>query len=451
MSGLRGAMFTTPEMAAVFEDRAFVQRMLDFEAALARAQARAGLLDVSAADAIARGCRADLFDLPALFKEAAESATPVVPLVRQLIAIVDDGARPFVHWGATSQDAIDTALMLQMRDGLDLLSRRLFDVASVCAALADRHRGTVMAGRTLLQHAVPITFGLKAARWLGLAVRLLRRLASVRRDALAVQLGGAAGTLAPYGDAGLKIATLLGEDLGLPVPEGPWHTERDRVAEIASAVGTVAGAMGKIATDLALLSQTEVGEISTGAGEVKGRSSTMPHKRNPVEATAAVACARLAIAQVSVILASSIQEHERSAGAWQAEWEAIPQLFRLTAGALEWVHRALTNLQVDAERMRANLDATGGTIMAEALTMALARTLGRPEAYRVVQRITDRAVASGIALADAALVDERVRKVLSSDKLAAALDVSGYLGSAGAIIDRALAAFRSLQQQEAPR
>ncbi|MDR7450802.1 MAG: 3-carboxy-cis,cis-muconate cycloisomerase [Armatimonadota bacterium] len=443
---MREAIFATPEMAAVFSDEAFVQRLLDVEAALARAQARAGMIPPSAAEVIGRRCRADLFDLPALFREAAEAGTPVIPLVRRLTELVDAGARGYVHWGATTQDIVDTAVMLQMREGLDLLTARLLALAAVGASLAERHRRTPMAGRTMLQHAVPITFGLKAARWLALTVRLVRRLRRARGEALAVQLGGAAGTLAAMGPSGLRVLEGLAAELGLAVPELPWHAERDRVIEVASLLGMTAAAMGKIAGDLMLLGQTEVGEVSAGAESAGGRSSTMPQKRNPVEAITASAAARLAVAAVPAVLAGAVQEHERAAGGWQAEWEAVPRLFRLTASAVAWTHRALSHLEVHPERMRDNLQAAGGMIMAEALTMALAEKIGREEAYRLVQQLADRAAAAGTGLRQAAEADDRIRGILPPPALARALEVSNYLGSAETFIDRALAAYREIQE-----
>lgn len=451
MSDLRDTMFSAPQMAALFSGPSFVQRLLDFEAALARAASRAALIPPGAAEAIAARCRADRFDLPALFRDAAAAGTPVVPLVRRLTDLVPDDAKGYVHWGATSQDAIDTAAMLQARDGCEQLIARLLEIGSACAALAEEHRHTAMAGRTLLQHAVPITFGLKAARWLAMAGRLVRRLRRLREEAPAVQFGGAAGTLAALGPDGMRVMELLAEELHLPVPDLPWHAERDRIAEIAGTLGATAGAMGKIAIDLALLAQTEVGEVSTGGAVSAGRSSTMPQKRNPVEATAALACARLAAGLVPVLVTPEAHPHERAAGAWQAEWQALPDLFRYTSGAIEWVHRALAHLEVDAARMRANLDLTRGLIMAEALTTALAAAVGRDEAYRLVQRAVDRARRSGLTLQEAAGADERIQAELPPEALARVFDVSGYLGSADAFIDRALAEFRALQQEAEAR
>lgn len=451
MTDIADTMFTAPEMAAVFSGASSVQRMLEFEAALARAQANAGMIPQAAAEGIAAKCRVELFDVSALFRDAAEAGTPAIPLARRLTDLVEGDARGFVHWGATSQDVIDTALVLQIRNGLDILTGGLADVAAACAALAERHRHTPMAGRTLLQHAVPITFGLKAARWLALTARLIRRLHDLRSHALVVQLGGAAGTLAAMGSQGLRVMELLAQELNLGVPELPWHTERDRIAEIAAALGTVAAAMAKIATDVALLAQTEVGEASSAAAATTGRSSAMPHKRNPVEATNAIACARLAIGLVPVILSAAVQEHERAAGGWQAEWQAVPDLFRLTSGSVQWVQRALSGLQVDAERMRANLDLTHGLIMTEALTMALAQKLGRHDAYLLVQRVSDQTAQSGTSLRDAAASDAQIRAVLSADEINRALDVSAYLGSADAFIDRALKAFRALRSSRQER
>ena len=438
-------LFNTPEMSAAFSPEAHVRGMLAFEAALARAEARAGVIPQEAASMIAAGCRVELFDVAALYREAALAGTPAIPLVRMLTAQVEGDAQKFVHWGATSQDAIDTALMLSMRDGIDLLVAGLLDVCATCATLAEQHRHTLMVGRTLLQQALPITFGLKAARWLALTTRQVRALRERRERALVAQLGGAAGTLASFGDKGLRVAALLAEELGLAAPDLPWHTERDRVAEFAASLGVIAGAMAKIAGDVVLLAQTEVGEASEGVAPGKGGSSAMPQKHNPVDATFAIASARLAVGVVPVILAAMAQEHERAAGAWQAEWAAIPNLFRYTASTVERVRGALADLQIDAARMRANLDLTGGLIMAESLTMALAPHIGRPEAQRIVRATCDQAVKSGVDLRQAALADVQVRAILSPEEIDKALDPGGYLGSTDAFIDRALASYSEVQ------
>lgn len=437
--------FSTASMDDTFSPEAQVRAMLAFEAALARAEARAGIIPQAAAEAIAASCRAELFEVAALSREAALAGTPAIPLVHRLTALVSGEAQKYVHWGATSQDAIDTALMLQMRAGLDQLIDGLLGICAGCAALAEQHRQTLMAGRTLLQQALPITFGLKAARWLDLTARQVRLLREDRERLLAVQLGGAAGTLAALGEPGLQVAALLAEELGLAAPELPWHTERDRIARIAASLGVVAGAMAKMAGDLLLLAQTEVSEAEEAPAPGKGTSSAMPQKHNPVSATFAAASARLAIGVVPVVLSAMAQEHERAAGGWQAEWAAVPDLFRYTAGAVEHMREAVDGLQVDAARMQANLEQTGGLLMAESLTMALAPQLGRPEAQRMVREVCDQAIQAEIPLRQAALTHSAVRAALSPEALERALDPRSYLGSSDALINRALEAYRQVQ------
>jgi 3-carboxy-cis,cis-muconate cycloisomerase len=422
-----------------------VRHLLAFEAALARAEARAGIIPQTAANAIAAGCRVELFDVTKLYHEAAVAGTLAIPLVRALTEQVAEDAAGFVHWGATSQDAIDSAMMLQMREGMNLLEAGLLDVCAECASLARRHRHTLMAGRTLLQQALPLTFGLKAARWLALGTRQVRALRECRERSLALQLGGAAGTLAAFGDAGMRVAELLAEELGLPVPDLPWHAERDRVAAIVTALGVIAGAMAKIAGDIVLLAQTEVAEASEAPAPGKGGSSTMPHKHNPVDAIAALAAARLAIGAAPVVLFAMAHEHERAAGGWQAEWAAIPGLFRYTAGAVERVRGAVAGLQVEPERMRANLDLSRGLIMAESLTMTLAAHVGRREAQRVVKQVCDHAQTAGSTLHQAALDDPQICAALSAEEIDRALDPAAYLGSADTLIDRALELYNKMR------
>src|SRR5579859_8027283 len=441
MSQPSEALFSTPSMSAAFAPVSHVRAMLAFEAALAQAEARAGIIPPEAARAIASACDAAHFDIASLYREAAIAGTPAILLVRMLTARVEGDARKYVHWGATSQDAIDTALMLQMRDGLDLLIVGLLDVCYSCAALAEKHRRTLMGGRTLLQQALPITFGLKAARWLALATRQVEALRERRGKALAAQLGGAAGTLASLGEQGLQVVELLAAELHLSAPDLPWHTERDRVAQIAATLGIVSGAMAKIAGDVVLLAQTEVGEVSEGAAPGKGGSSAMPQKRNPVDATSAIAAARLAIGVVPVILSAMPQEHERAVGGWQAEWAAIPNLFCYTASAVEHVRGAVSGLEVDEARMKANLDASSGLIMSESLTMTLARKVGRPEAFRKIQSISKQVSGTGKTLRQVALEDGKVRTVLSPEEIDAALDPERYLGSSDVFIERALTAY----------
>jgi 3-carboxy-cis,cis-muconate cycloisomerase len=344
-------------MAEATSDQAWLAAMLDVEAALAEAESAAGLVPAEAAAAIRAACVPDRFDIERLGLEAVASANPVVPLVDALRRAVPTEAAAYVHFGATSQDILDTAMMLIAKRGVDLLLTDLGGLADGCARLADRHRTSVMAGRTLLQQAVPITFGLKAAGWLMGVTEAAERLAELRRGRLAVQLGGAAGTLASFGDAGFEVAAGLAHSLGLVEPPLPWHAERTRIAQLGSALAIAAGASGKIALDILLLAQTEVGEVAEGE---PGGSSAMPHKRNPVAAIEADACARGAAAQAAVLIGSLRAEHERAAGAWQAEWHAVGEAFRLTSGAVARTRASVGHLVVDVARMRSNLRLGGG-------------------------------------------------------------------------------------------
>jgi 3-carboxy-cis,cis-muconate cycloisomerase len=422
--------------------------MLEFLAALAQAEAETGVIPHPAADGIAAACLDWLPDgqaLEAIYLEAGRTGTPIIPLLERLDSRLDGPGRAYLYWGATSQDVCDTAMVLQAREGLDLLIGRLMAICQECATLAEAHRATLTVGRTLLQQAVPITFGLKVARWLALVVRQVRRLREEYARISCVQLGGAAGTLASLGESGMPVTRRLAEALGLGVPELPWHAERDRVASLGSALGVVAGALGKIALDLALLAQSEVGEVAEAAGASQGRSSAMPQKRNPINATLALAASRRAIGVVPVLLGAMLQEHERAAGGWQAESGALPELFCHTMGSAAHVEEALRALRVDTRSMQAHLLSSHGLIMAESLTVALAPAVGRPEASRLVQEAVQRAQETGIDLSEAAGFDPRIPALLPDGALLQALDPAGYLGSASIYIDQALAQFHQLQ------
>jgi 3-carboxy-cis,cis-muconate cycloisomerase len=438
----------SPEMAKVWSAQSQVRRMLEFLAALAEAEAETGVIPHLAADGIAATCLDWLPEgeaLEAIYLEAGHTGTPIIPLLERLLTRLDGPGRAYLYWGATSQDVCDTATVLQAREGLDLLIDRLVAIGRECATLAETHRATLMVGRTLLQQAVPITFGLKAARWLALVVRQVRHLREEYVRISLVQLGGAAGTLASLGEAGMPVTRRLAEALGLGVPELPWHAERDRVAALGSALGVVAGGMGKIALDLALLSQTEVGEVAEASGASQGRSSAMPQKRNPINATLALAASRRAIGVVPVLLGAMLQEHERAAGGWQAESGALPELFCHTMGSVAHVEEALRALQVDTRSMQTHLSSSHGLIMAESLTLALATAVGRPEASRLVQEAAQRAQETGIDLSEAAGSDPRILALLSDGALIQVLDPAGYLGSTGIYIDQALSEFHQLQ------
>ena len=445
--GLFGPTFSTDAMREAVSDRAWLQAMLDFEAALAAAEARVGLIPPEAAVAIAGCCRVDRFDVDAIGRATVSAGTPVIPLVRALTAAVPGDAARYVHWGATTQDVVDSAAMLLCKGALDLLVEDLGRVAARCADLAETHRATVMPGRTLMQQALPISFGLKAAGWLAATAAARDRLADLRRRGLAVQLGGAAGTLASLGRDGIDVLHQLSVELDLPEPSIPWHTARGRVAEVGAALGVAAGAMGKVALDIVLLAQTEVSEVAEPSAPGRGGSSTLPHKRNPVGAVEVNACVRRVHALVGVLLGAMVQEHERAAGAWQAEWETLPEAFRLTAAAVDRVREVLDGLEVFPDRMRANLDVTRGLMMSEHVMMALAEHTGRPRAHEVVEAACARAVGAGRHLREELLADPLVSAHLSASEVDAALDPAGYLGSAEAFIDRALDAHRGAEDR----
>jgi 3-carboxy-cis,cis-muconate cycloisomerase len=367
--------------------------MLDVEAALAEAEATNGVIPREAATAIRAAAKADLYDIAAIESEAERAGNLAIPLVRQLtsrVASTNADAARFVHWGATSQDIIDTGLVLQLRAAVPLMVRDFSRAADAAAKHAERHIKTVMAGRTWLQQATPITFGLKAAGWCDALDRATARVESRLNDASVLQFGGASGTLAALGDRGPAIAASLGKALQLSVPAMPWHAQRDRLAALACAIGVATGTSGKIGRDLGLLAQTEVGEAHEPASHAGG-SSTMPHKRNPVRASVIVAAALRAPGLVATILSAMLQEHERGLGGWQAEWQVLPDLVVTAAGAAHALAEALEALVVDSTRMRANLDLTGGLTMAEAIAMRLAQKVGKHEAHTMIERAAARA------------------------------------------------------------
>jgi 3-carboxy-cis,cis-muconate cycloisomerase len=438
-------MFGDPRVDRELGTSAWLAAMLDVERGLARAEARAGLVPPEAAEAIAAACRVELFDAAELGRRARDAASPVVPLVQDLTARVSPQAAPYVHLGATSQDVLDTAAMLVARRALEPVGEDLAAAAEVCAALADRHRDTVLAARTLLQHALPTTFGLKCAGWLVALDEARDGLAAVP---LAVQFGGAAGTLAALGSPGLSVVRLLAQELDLPEPTLPWHTNRVRIGQLAAALGVVSGVLAKIALDVVLLAQTEVAEVAepggSGAGgkyRGRGASSAMPHKRNPVGAIRVVAGTRRVPALVATLIGAMAQEHERAAGAWQSEWETVTDLLRLVGGAAAGTRELLSGLRVDAARMRANLAASGDQLMSESVATRLAPDLGRTAAHELVTRLVEDAAATGQPLRSLLAANTKLRP----EQIAEALDPTAYLGSAGALVDRALAAHRSRQ------
>ncbi len=434
------AAFSTDRMRAIFAPQAFVQRMLDFEVALARAGARANVIPDSASQSIAAACGAGTFDAHALSVAARAAGNRAIPLVAALTAQVAPEARGYVHWGATSQDVLDTALVLQMRDGLALIGVDVARLADALAGQARRHRDTPIAGRTLLQQALPVTLGLKLATTYSAMRRHAARLTIAAAGVRVLQFGGAAGTLASLGDAAHGVERALAHELQLDVADIPWHTQRDRLVDVAAALGNLIATLGKLARDVSLLAQTEVAEAFEPAAPGRGGSSTLPHKRNPVGCAVALAAATRAPGLVATMMSAAIQEHERGLGDWAAEWDTLPALFELAAGALAAMIEVVEGLDVDVGRMRANLDITQGQILAEAVQMALAAHVGRDTAHSLMAEVGKRAAREHRSLKSAIEDEPRVTRWLDAAAIAALMDPMNYLGSSAAFVDRALAA-----------
>ena len=438
-SPIMGTLYGTDAMRAVFDERAYFQRMLDVEAALARVQGRLGIIPAEAAAAIAAAARMENLRTDELAASARNVGYPVVGLVRGLSRAA--GAHGgWTHWGATTQDIMDTATVLQIRDGLALVRAALAAIVRALAAQADRHRGTLIAGRTHLQQALPTSFGLKCATWLRPLAAHVERLDQLRPRVELVEFGGAAGTLASLGAQGIAVMEGLAAELGLAVPAAPWHVCRDGLAETVGFLGLACGSLAKIATDVILLAQTEIAELAEPYVAGRGSSSTMPQKRNPIASEYILAAARMVQALVPVMQGAMAQDHERGTGPWQAEALALPQAFVLTHGALLHTQAIAEGMVADPARMRRNLDVTGGLIVAEAVMMGLAAHLGRGEAHHVVKRACDAALAEGIGLADALAREPEVSSRLDRAAIERLTDPAAYLGSAGALIDRVLGA-----------
>jgi len=441
LSPLLAPMLSSYRMRTVCDDATTLQHMLDFEAALARAEAATGVIPKGAAEPIAKACKAETFDVAGLAEAATRSGNLAIPLVKALTAQVartNAEAARYVHWGATSQDVIDTAAMLSLRAGIDVLLADLDRAIQGFAALAQKHRHTATVARTWLQHALPMPFGLKLAEYAAALHRSKLRLKRLREETLALQFGGAAGTLAALGDKGLAVSEALAHELKLPLPEAPWHTHRDRFAEAASVLAIITGSCGKIARDISLMMQTDVGEAFEPSGEGRGGSSTMPHKRNPVAAASALAAATMAPNLAATIFAAQVQDHERSAGPWHAEWPTLPALMLVTSGALDAIVDLAEGLEVDTARMRQNLDATHGLIMAEAVSFALAEKIGKADAHQVVEAASKKAVADKKHLRDVLTSDSKVTAQLDANKLAGLFEPMAYQGASQALIDRLL-------------
>jgi len=478
--GLFGGVFARGGVAA--DDAAWLQAMLDAEAGLARALERAGLAPTGAGEAVTAAARAEDFDPNELGGLAALTGNPVPGLARALARRVPQSAAGAVHRGATSQDIVDTAAMLLTKRAIGVMQADLARAAGAAAGLAETHRASIMIGRTLLQQAVPVTFGLVAAGWLTGVDEAREGLAAVGTQRLAVQFGGAAGTLASLGEAGRRVGALLAEELGLAQPVLPWHTERLRIVDVGAALARVAAALGKIARDVTLLAQSEISEVSEGsassaggaggansaggagggsadargndpqapaASPRRGGSSAMPHKRNPVASIAILGCTRQVPGLLATLTAATEQELQRAAGAWHAEWEPLTALLRLTGSASSWAAELLSGLVVDTSRMAANLAATKGMPLAEHVATQLADVLGGARAHDLVAEAAARAVSAGLPLNDVLLSvpkleDRLLAAGVTAEQIDAALEPSGYLGSADAFITAALDAHQAV-------
>lgn len=441
------AYFTARDMRDVFCDQGRVQAMLDFEAALARAEARVGLIPSSAVAPIEAACNAGLYDFAALGEAIATAGNSAIPLVKALgkqIAATDVEAERYVHLGATSQDVMDSGLVLQLRRALALIESDLAQLGQILATQAQRYAATPLAGRTWLQHATPVTLGMKIAGWLGAVTRSRQRLAELKPRLLVLQFGGASGTLAALGEQAMPIARALAEELQLTLPDQPWHTQRDRVVEFGAVLGLIAGSLGKLGRDISLLMQTEAAEVFEPSAPGKGGSSTMPHKRNPVGAAVLIGAATRVPGLLSTLFSAMPQEHERSLGLWHAEWETLPEICCLVSGSLQQALLIAQGLEVDAGRMARNLDLTQGLVLAEAVSIVLAQRVGRDTAHHLLEQCCKRAVAEQRHLR-AVLGDEpQVTAELSAEELDHLLDPAHYLGQARAWVERAVAEHSAL-------
>jgi 3-carboxy-cis,cis-muconate cycloisomerase len=437
---LRGSALT-----AILSDANTVQGMLDFEAALARAQARCGVIPESAVTAIENACQVQHIDLSLLADAAASAGNLAIPLVKQLTARVkgsDPDAARYVHWGATSQDAIDTGFVLQLCQALQKTDEMLITLLSALAEQIDTHRATVMPGRTWMQHALPITFGLKLAGTLDALLRWQLRLREMRSRVLSLQFGGAAGTLASLNEHGPAVAQALAEELDLTLTDTPWHSQRDRLLETGHWYAGVCGTLGKFANDFALLMQTEVAEVSEPIAPGRGGSSTMPHKRNPVGCAAILTAAQRIPGLMATLYASQIQQHERALGGWQAEWEVLPEVLMLTGAVIGQSEQLVRGMQVDAAKMRADLDITQGLIMAESVTLAQAKFIGKQDAHHLVETLCHQALDQKRSLLSLLENDARVTAHFTSSELTVLLDPSRATGSADHFVRQVLTRYQ---------
>ena len=432
-----GSLFSTAEMRQVWADTSTLARYVDTEVALAIAEGKLDLIPNDAAQAIAAGAHGVKLDLDRLERETHNVGYPILPLVHQ-VAEGLDAAGKYLHWGATTQDIMDTALVLQIRQGLDLLEKDLRAVSVQLRRLSKTYRDTPMAGRTHLQHALPTTFGLKCAIWLGMVERNLERLQELRPRVLVGQFAGAGGTLASLGSRGLDVQAAMMAELKLGVPMTTWHTARDGLAETAQWLGLVTMALGKMAFDVSLMMANEFSEVFEPFVQGRGASSTMPQKRNPISCEVMIGAAKTVRHLAGLALDGAVQDFERATGPWQAEWVAIPEAFLHTAGAVSQAVFMLSGLEVDTVRMKQNLDSTGGLIVAEAVMMGLAPILGRNEAHDVVYAACRTALQDKRTLAGVLKAMPDVTQLVSTAQIDHFCDPVNYLGTAPQMVDKAL-------------
>jgi 3-carboxy-cis,cis-muconate cycloisomerase len=431
--------FGTPAMREVFSDLSLITRYAEVEIALAKAEARCGVIPAQAAEEIAKRTDVSTLDFELLRQETDIVGYPILPLVHQMAKQCGDAGR-YVHWGATTQDIMDTAVVLQMRAGLAIIESDIAALRGILAGLARRYRDTPMAGRTHLQQALPVTFGYKCAIWLAMFDRHAERLAQLKPRVLVGQFAGAAGTLASLGDKGFEVQKALCEELGLAVPVSTWHVARDGFAEVMNFLALVTGSLGKIALDIMMMASTEFGEVYEPFVKGRGASSTMPQKRNPISSELMLAAAKGVRQHAGLMLDAMVQDFERATGPWHAEWMAIPESFVLTAGSLHQAKFALGGLIVDEKKMADNLDISRGLIVAEAAMMGLAPDLGRQEAHDVVYDACRVANDKGMTLADALSADSRVSACIDRATIERLTSPRNYLGLAPEMVDRVLAA-----------
>lgn len=438
-----GNFFGTQAMREVWSDENRTRKYLEIEAALARVQARLGIIPQKAADEIVRNCRLDRIDMAKLAARTQAIGYPVLPVVQQIVANCADGLGEYCHWGATTQDITDTATVLLMREGLAIIGAELQKLSAALAQLARRHRDTPMAGRSNLQQAVPITFGYKLATILAGVERHRERLEQIKPRVLMGEFAGAAGTLASLEKGALETQEGLMQELGLAQPPIAWHTVRDTIAEVGGFLGLVTGTLGKIAMDVKLLMQTEVAEVYEPFAHGRGSSSTMPQKRNPISCLYIHACAGVVRQHAAALLDATVADHERSTGPWEIEWIVLPEAFVLTAGALQQTNFVLAGLEVDAKRMRANLDVTYGLIVSESVMMGLAPYLGRQYAHDLVYDLCREAIRQERPLLDLLAQNAEITRHVDRQRLVGLCDPANYLGLSGVMVDRVLARLKS--------